>query len=757
MLFLVGIVMVSCGEENLVDPSTQKPKGEVTFQISSDGGSGSGKGTSSSPAVVQSGDTLNMTISQTSSYSDPDGSVFTCEPQAIIRLSAFADTLFTKSFKTLTDIRLFSSVNSQTTEREKQTKKTLQTFTIGGKEVIFDLAYDIYNHVNSQQKLIEMPYIKVNAASFGTAKTEETRAANEASVSLAGIRIRPHASPTRSKIVDTTAYDVNVTFNLEIESVNTKEAQKQTLVFEVAFLAVVETTTEYPDPQSQFSYQFEVVSGTTRKVTPFTINRSNEPMKLRWQQTFRYDYFSMSEQSSKTILQESEASVTVTTAAQDTLWAANKTELGQFTASEAVVTTEGSDSQTTTGQKTFQIAGKDINVCWSYNANRTMQVEGKDVVVPHLEFDEPQIVNADIRILRNITLNGQQVQIYEVTARLSQKVRSVGTPESSEETIEYHVTYTGAIEVRLLKVVYRKDWDWVEPHDNIILNYHAKVHRDRIYSTGETFTDTFIDYGHVAFISATSTFSKNGEEVIEGIKFFCSNHTRTNIADSIVTVSNRISVPDLSLVKRWTHPDTGEEEYVYNTNSPAGTWAEYQQSKIYTGLDISLTGVEIEGADSTSTMPTGWYFSDPTYVHERRYIYLNRDVPLERFMLKIRVYDQFLVIDGQMINFLEFRDHVQFNFKEESIVMPNGAPGLVATYDAHMEFLGRNFYGSVIDTIYQQEPNPSSALPSIRQNVRKPSSSWQKAGATPKRQSIQLPPPYRDLPTFEYGGDPFTH
>ena len=97
MLFLVGIVLISCGEENLVDPSTQKPKGEVTFQISSDGGSGSGKGTSSSPAVVQSGDTLNMTISQTSSYSDPDGSVFTCEPQATIRLSAFADTLFTKS------------------------------------------------------------------------------------------------------------------------------------------------------------------------------------------------------------------------------------------------------------------------------------------------------------------------------------------------------------------------------------------------------------------------------------------------------------------------------------------------------------------------------------------------------------------------------------------------------------------------------------------------------------------------------------
>ena len=408
------------------------------------------------------------------------------------------------------------------------------------------------------------------------------------------------------------------------------------------------------------------------------------------------------------------------------------------------------------GQKTFNIVGKEIPVKWSYDTYVPINAEGSSVAMPYLELSEPEVVGVNITELPNARIPGKNAKVYMVEMKLAQKLKSVNAPEIGEEIIEYVIRFTGAMEVKLEKVVYRKDWDWVEPHDNIILNYRAKVHRDRIYSTGETFTDTFIDYGHVAG-SNVSGISLNGEVVVENIKFFYNNYTLTDIADSIVILSQSISVPDLSLVKRWTHPRIGGEEYVHNIGSPAGTWDEYQISKIYTGLDISLTGVEIEGADSTSTMPSGWYFYDPTVNNVRRYIYLNSDIILTKLQIQTRVYDQFLVIDGNMINFLEFRDHVQFNFVEENITMPNGAPGLVATYDAHMEFLGRNFYGAVIDTIYQQEPNPSSAHQSIKQNARKPSSFWQKAGAAPTRQSIQLPPPYRALPTFEYGGDPFTH
>ena len=57
-----------------------KENGEVVFDITLP--EGNGNGTVDSPAEVQKGETLDMTISQKSSYTDPDGTVFTCEPKS---------------------------------------------------------------------------------------------------------------------------------------------------------------------------------------------------------------------------------------------------------------------------------------------------------------------------------------------------------------------------------------------------------------------------------------------------------------------------------------------------------------------------------------------------------------------------------------------------------------------------------------------------------------------------------------------------
>lgn len=315
MLFLVGIGLVSCGEEKLPEPSqpTLEPKGEVTFSINSDGGAG----TAASPAKVKKGETLNMTISQTSSYTDPNGTVFTCKPEAVIKLSTLDDTLYVKDFKTLTTVEEISKVPSETPSGEKLTKKTLQTFSVGGKEVVFDLAYDIFKHINSQQQSIEMPYIKVNSANYGTANADETRA-SKAPVAVTGIRITPHTPQTRGAIVDSTTYDVNVSFNLELESVNTKEPKKQTLSFEVELLAILESTTEYPDPEVRFNYQLQVLSGTNSTASPFFLNLG-ETMKLQWVGNSEYSYFSLEDRSSKTIRYMPKVQVQIF-APKDTLW-----------------------------------------------------------------------------------------------------------------------------------------------------------------------------------------------------------------------------------------------------------------------------------------------------------------------------------------------------------------------------------------------------------------------------------------------------
>ena len=92
----VAISLSSCSSDGSEPTSKPNPKdnGEIAFTI--DLPSSSGNGSSSSPAVVRNGETLSMTISQRSSYTDPDGTVFTCEPKAVIQLSAKADTVPTR-------------------------------------------------------------------------------------------------------------------------------------------------------------------------------------------------------------------------------------------------------------------------------------------------------------------------------------------------------------------------------------------------------------------------------------------------------------------------------------------------------------------------------------------------------------------------------------------------------------------------------------------------------------------------------------
>ena len=693
---LLACVNYSCSEGEEEERENLQPENyEVTFSVSNEG---TGEGTSASPAVVQAGDTLGMTVRQTSRYTDPDGSVFTCEPQAVIRLSASGDTLYVKDFQTLTSVRESDRASSETAEGERQTKRTLQTFSVGGKEVVFDLAYDVFRHVNSQQKSIEMPYIKVKPAQYGAARAEETRA----SVAVTGMRLTPHAPQTRGTIVDSTAYDVNVAFNLEIESVNTKEAQNQTLSFEVEFLAVVESTTDYPEPEMQFSYQLQVLGGTNSTASPFVLNLG-ETMHLQWAESSQYSYFSLQDRTSQVIQYEPKANVTLF-APKDTLWATTKEELEQLVAADAVMAESGTSPLVTTGQKTFSVAGKDMTFNWSYDTYAAVNAEGTDVAVPYLELSEPQVVSVQATELSNVTIPGKQAKVYEVETRFSQELKSVNTPEEHSETIEYVVKYIGVIEVKLVKVVYRKDWEWVEPHDNMVLVYYPMVHRDRIYSTGETFTDTFRDFGHTA--NRYIGFIIGGEpvqEVSDGVLVRTKWPTNLNQGDSITIIPFSASVPDLAKVFDVYEYKGKVPDYQYIT-PPPGSWDEYKAVKRYTNLDISLDGIEVIGADSVSAKPSGWYVYSPDCFYESFVCVYNDEFSLLQGDIRILFYDQFLVIDGQMINFLEYRGPMNFSYHKDYITMPNGAPGFVYTTEFRQRFLEKNFYFCRIDSIYQQTP-----------------------------------------------------
>lgn len=706
MFTVVCGTFISCDKDESTLPNpdlTEELKGEVSFSINF-GGNSSGNGSSSSPATVQQGDTLNMAISQISKYTDPDGSVYTCEPKAAIKLSTPYDTLYVKDFQTLTTVIEKSNVASQYNAGEKQTKKMLQTFDVGGKEIIFDVAYDIFSHVNSLQQRIEMPYIKVNSAKYGAAQPEkvDTRA-EKPRVSVTGMRIVPHAPQTRGIIVDSTMYDVNVAFNVAVESVHTEKEQNQTLSFEVSFLAVVEDITEYPDPEMQFNYELHILGGTKSTVSPFVLT-PGEKLSLEWAETCRYNYFSLKDFTSQTILREPKVSVNLE-ATKDTIWVANKEELEKLAVSDVSISHDGAAPLVTSGHKVFSMAEQAITLNWRYDTYEDVDVEGTSVAMPHLELGEPQIVSVSATELTNASVPGKQAKVYAVEVRLSQKLKSVNDAKESTESIEYVLKFIGAIDVKLVKVVYRKDWEWVDPHDNMMLAYYPMVHRDRIYSTGETFTDTFRDLGHVA--SSYIPFSIGGEpiqEVSDGVlvrtKWLWEGQSQ---GDSIVIRPFSASVPNLDKVFD-VYEYEGDEPVSKYSTPPPGTWDEYETGKRYTDLDISLDGVEVVGANGVSDLPSGWYFYMPDYVYNSFVCIYGDEFRLLEGEMHILFYDQFLVIDGRMITFLEYRGPMDFKYHKENITMPNGAPGFVYTTEFRRKFLEKNFYFCRIDSIYQQKP-----------------------------------------------------
>lgn len=246
--------MVGCSDNDepvVPQPPTPDPdNGEISFVI--DNENGSGTGTTDSPAEVEKGETLNMVISQKSKYTDSDGSVFECEPKATIELFAKLDTVYVKDKNQLTSVQEKPEVTSSQSGTNPIRNAINQKFLIGEQYVNFDLAYEIYNYVNKAEETIEMPYIKVNQANFGSSnaneETPETKARSETLQPVVTLKALPQ---TRATVSDTVLYEVNVRFNLDIESMNAKTENKQTLAFSVNYLGAVVTTTDVPDPEPE--------------------------------------------------------------------------------------------------------------------------------------------------------------------------------------------------------------------------------------------------------------------------------------------------------------------------------------------------------------------------------------------------------------------------------------------------------------------------------------------------------------------------
>ena len=706
MLMIISIALLCCGvyscggdeDESPIQPpveqptSDKQPTGEITFSVE---GNGNGEGTPSSPAVVETGDTLDMTINQKSSYTDSDGSVYVCEPKASIRL--FADSnavIYTKNFKTLADVKEISLKNAEKENGEALQRKTLQTFSIGGKEVTFDLMHEIYRHVNSKNTMIEMPYIKVNAAEYGATSTEEgaqTRAGS-ALASVTNMRIKPHMPVTRGAVVDSTMYDVSVAFNVELQTVHTKEPQSKTLSFEINFTAVVESTTEYPDPTLGFSYSLEILGGTTSTASPFVYS-SGETLALKWVGNVKYDYFSITNRNMEEFSYEATANANLIVS-KDTVWVEDVDELEKVvTGKTEASVTDVNDAKLHTGKKSFTIGGEQkVDFNWNYQAYQETEIEGVKVALPYMTLSEPQLVSVQKTEVPNAKIAGKKAKVYELSLRFKQDIVAENTPQPVSESVEYIVKYIGAVELKLLEVKYRKAYEWYEPHDNLHLRNQYILYKDSIFSDGstrtvETFTMPYAKWGGVYASPEYPDIPSTKDTLFhryDGIDFFF--HKRIRVLDEAYLtpfiVYVKTGVPDLSKLSV-TEPtdDCGTGE--------AGENPENYRHEVY------------DTAYNPENPQNGWYVKPVTRI---RYVDLSYDGQfIRQYKITPTWYDHFCYQDGQKFDFLEFAETVNWNFKQENTTMHDGTPAIVFTLECNMNWCGKEFYWATVDSVYQRK------------------------------------------------------
>lgn len=684
--------VISCSSEDPIipEPTPNPNNGEVAFEISNEGGTGTG--TSTSPAEVSKGDTLNMVISQKSSYTDSDGTVFECEPKATIELFAKLDTVYVEELSQLTNVQDKSEVQTSKEGQDPVVNGINQKFLIGEQYVNFDLAYEVYNYRTVDGQTIEMPYVKLNQANFGSSGAAEASEPNARSETVVkSITVKP-LPQTRASVSDTTWYEVNAIFNLDIECMNAKTENKQNLTFSVTYLGAVTREIDLSEPVKELSSTISVLSGTNNTSSPFLVN-PREELSLLFKQNSTYTDTYGNKMSC-----EPEAKIKLF-AQTDTIYAKETEELeGTPVSQDFVFTASGENPILYSAVQLFELGTQNIQLEMSYEAYTAKDIENNEIEMPYLKQNATMPSAATVKELSTVTSSKADTTFYDVKVPIKLETINVGTEDENIQTIELVVSYIGAVvtlkEVpELVRVEYRTGYVWEEAHHNLPLLYYAKVYRDRYYSNGEVFTDEFVDVGHpVESVSSIYPEEETSIDIENGEKIIFHSYRREE-KDSISIVYSETEVPNLDLLTT----DLSDDRY---TTSPPGTWDDYLISKLYQNefaqIDASFCQQSWENCD----MATGWYFKDIGYVRsiDVNYNGVSLWLDIRRYNLKPEFYDQYLAIDGKRIDFLKYQPQHTYNFTVE-----DKGNSRIYKYECWSKFMGKTFYLATIDTIYEKQ------------------------------------------------------
>ena len=693
MLTFVAGSLCSCSSDNDDVASPDPNAGTAHINVVIDTGGGKGDGSSESPIIVESGEPLNMVLRQQSSYTDPDGTVITRDPAATISIKAKMDTLVAKDIKALTAMNGNPKMQYSSTGTSPLLNKVVETFNIGGQEITFDLGYEIYSIVNSESNTVEMPYIKLHPAQYGTAVPDElTRSATHSLPYVTGIRLTP-LNQTRGVVVtDSTAYKVSVSFNLDTESVNAKEQSNRNLSFTVDYIGIVESSTEYPDPETSYSYSLDRISGTADRKSPFTLLKG-KTMQLDWKQTVKHTYFSVEEMAMKQLTMEPKAQVKLS-AASDTLWAEKASDFEKVSQETPAVSVIIGEIEKKSTNQVFDIGGQKISSEWLYEICHGKMSDGKDIALPYLELGNLNLTSVRAEKKGGAEdveeIGGKTVEVYEITAKFSQDLTTQQFNDKvSKQTIEYIVKYIGVVEVKLVDIVYRKDYMWHPPHDNIPLALQLIVYRDRVYSNGVTFTDEY----QSSLMNVQWTISSECRGGGEGY-------------DHEYVLPNSEKVFYHKLYRNTT--DYGTRVTTKTRVSDIFAYAPEFDERLYGVVGENLSkyySYDYDAYFDPSAPKAGWYSQVIIRDNRVRMRPKGELFNLRTYRMHIGFPDRFCYIkdniDERMIDFFDKEMTYDYDYKERQSTTPEGYPARIVTRTCKTEFFGKEFNFSITDTIYQ--------------------------------------------------------
>lgn len=643
---------------------------------------GSGTGTAYSPVIVRGGDELNLEITQTSNYTDPNGQVITRGPKAIIALEVQLDTVVAKDLASLTKVNDVSDIKTTTSGTSPVRHQTAQKLEVGGQEIAFDLAYEVYTFTNSANEKIEMPYIRLNPAKFGSANSTEETSRGRTVIAVSAVKVRPMAMSRAQTVTDSTMYEVEVRFNIGLESVNTKESDSQALEFSAKYVGIVETTTTLEDPKVELSHAWEVKSGTNSTASPF-VQTKGQDMELWLTQTSVY-----TDEYCNRYTCEPKAKIKISTVG-DTVWASSVDELTKL------VETSGDVSDATLATQIFSVGTKNISIDWSYE--KAAAPDGVDVEMPYYKLSPVKLKNVSQKKLEgnNTATSENNVDAYEITATFAQTATATSSIGSFSQSfdVEYVVTYVGALEVKLVDVKYNRRYEWYEAHDNLALRSCYIIERELVYSNGETKKEEYRSGNYAVDLLAGTDNPKSSFEYTEvplengDIMTFKQYRTILNDEGTHAICGSKTGVPDLNKITFQL-----EEERFNDTFGPE-YWSLY---KIF-GTNISF---------GEEDHIQGWYVRAVIHYRCMRLDYEDYSGRLghmiRRYELDTGFTDRFYYFEDTdtVIDFTDMQMKRDYSFSVEDIVIPEG-PAKVYKHECKAHYLGKDFYNTTVDTVYQ--------------------------------------------------------